>query len=502
MPSPPQPAMRIAPQPAIERDILAASRLHGAGRGAEAESLLRSVLDQAPEHPMALTWLAEIALGRKDHAGALELAQSVLHREPNFAPSLAVLAQAKWLAGYPRDGLLDARRAVAIQPPNPHFRTVLAQLCIWLGEHAEAQAAIDELMAMADNDPLALARVYGLRGELLIAQSRFTEAAAVLEAALRLRPDHAPTQLLHSLNLLRLGRFAAGWRAYACNRAVPSFHPGGVPDLPGRLWDGESLAGKTILLRDDQGFGDAVQFFRYVWRLQAMQPKRIVLVCFPPLQTLFAAAAPFVDVRDSMAGIGPVDFHCLTTDLPYAFRTEFASIPANVAYLRALSAEPRLPAGQALKVGLVWSGDPRHLRDHQRSIPAEQFLTLAREPGARYFAVQKVIRDADGPALDDCPGVSRIGEHMRDFADTAAVLAQLDLLITVDTGIAHLAGALGVPIWLLVARTPDWRWFTEREDSPWYPTLRLFRQGDGGWPEVLARVQAALGQRIARARKG
>jgi tetratricopeptide (TPR) repeat protein len=488
----------VAPPSAIDQDLLEASRLKSIGRGRDAETLLRRVLDQIPEHPAALVWLAEIEVERKEIASAIAHAEAVLRHEPNHAPALAVMAQAKWIGGRPHEGLIDARRAVAIQPPNPHLRIVLAQLCIWLGEHVEAAAMIEVLRGMGRDDPVSQARAHGLAGELLIAQGRFADAVPELESALAIWPRHAPTQMLYSLNMLRLGRFTEGWRAYAFNREVPFYHPAGTPDLPGVSWSGEPLAGKTILLQDDQGFGDAVQYFRYLWRVRELGPRRIILACFSPLLRLFAAAAPFAEVRDTTPGREEgIDFHCLTTDLPYVFRTDFATLPATVPYLTAVSREPALPAGSGLKVGLVWSGDPRHMRDHQRSIPADRFLTIADVPGVRYFCMQPAVRERDLPALQAASRVVWFGRDMTDFADTAAVLVQLDLLITVDTGIAHLAGALGVPTWLLLPITPDWRWFTDRDDSPWYPALRLFRADADGWGPVLGRVQAALRARVA-----
>ena len=490
--------MRFAPPSAIDQDLLEASLLKAAGRGNDAEVLLRRVLDQSPSHPTALVWLAEIEVERKETSKAIAHAEAVLRGEPNFAPALAVMAQAKWIDGRPRDGLIDARRAVEVQPPNPHLRVVLAQLCIWLGEHAEAAEMIAALRQMGRNDPIPAARAHGLAGELLIAQGRFADAVPELEVALAIWPKHAPTQMLYSLNMLRLCRFEDGWQAYGFNREIPFFHPAGRPILPGVCWSGEPLTGKTILLQDDQGFGDAVQYFRYLWRVRDLRPRRIILVCFAPLLRLFAAAAPFAEVRDTTPGVDEgIDFHTLTTDLPYVFRTNLGTMPARIPYLKPVSPEPVLPRGKGLKVGLVWSGDPRHLRDHQRSIPAEAFLTIADVPSVRYFCMQKVVRDRDLPALQANPHVVWIGRVFGDFADTAAALARLDLLITVDTSVAHVAGALGVPTWLLLPVTPDWRWFTERDDSPWYPSMRLFRSDAGGWEPLLRRVAAALREHAA-----
>jgi hypothetical protein len=191
-----------------------------------------------------------------------------------------------------------------------------------------------------------------------------------------------------------------------------------------------------------------------------------------------------------------MDLHCLTSDLPFLLRTRLDTIPAEVSYLRAPAAVP-VPIKPELRVGLVWSGDARHPRDHHRSIPAALFLPIVDGLHIHCHSLQLPVRDSDLPALRARPGIARIDGASHDFADTAALIEQLDLVIAVDTAVAHLTGALGRPLWLLLPSTADWRWLTKRTDSPWYPSARLFRADTRGWLPVVKRVRQALHKRVA-----
>jgi hypothetical protein len=228
----------------------------------------------------------------------------------------------------------------------------------------------------------------------------------------------------------------------------------------------------------------------------------VILRSFPKLQRLLAASDPETKVVGAVLDGTPIDYHCSSTALPRWFGTELGTIPWSGPYLRAPArptARMKLPSGRRLKVGLAWSGDPRHTRDHVRSVPAALFLRLADLPGISFHSLQHEVRPADRPALDASPAIGREVERARDFADTAALIARLDLVVTVDTGVAHVAAAMGKPTWIIVHIAPDWRWLADRADSPWYPTVRLFRVTpadwtvqDKGWPAAIGRVKAAL----------
>lgn len=475
--------------------LLDAAAAQRSGDVRAAEGILTDALRRDPLDHFAAVKLAEIEIERFDPAPAIGRLERVLRHEPNFAPALAALAQALWLAGRPREGLGHARRAVAIQPPNPHFRLILAQLCMWQGRTAEAREHLGAVLDDPGIEPPMRARALGLLGEWHVARGQFAAANEPYRAALALAPDVAANHMALGINLLRLGDYAPGWAEYAWHSRAP-FRRHQRPELqhpPGRRWTGEPLHGRSILLWDDQGYGDAIQSFRYLPLLCEAGAARIVYCTLPPLASLFAASAPFAEVCAEPPPTA-TDFHCATFDLPAVFGTRLETIPAATPYLRAppLPRRLRLPAVRLPRVGLAWSGDTRHLRDHQRSIPAAEFLQVADEPALSFCCLQNEVRLGDEPALTRRPQVLRIGERLRNFAETAAVMAALDLVVTVDTAVAHLAGALGRPVWLLLPFVPDWRWLTERQDSPWYPTMRLFRAGRDGWAPVLRRVAEEL----------
>jgi tetratricopeptide (TPR) repeat protein len=470
--------------------------LHAQNAPDQAEALLTQALAQVPDHPMAQTRLAEIEIDRRHHDAATRRLRRVLRREPHFAPAWAAMAHACWLAGKPAAGLRHAGRAVAIQPPNPQFRLVLAQLCVWLYHHEALPELLASLAADDQPDPLIRARALSLTGEMHVAAGNFAEADPWFRAALDLVPELVATRLIYGMNRLRQGDFAAGLPEYEIRRRVSFFHPSGPPRRPGRPWTGQSLAGKTILLEDEQGFGDAIHFFRYVQACQLAGAARVVLKTFPPLVELLRPAAPLVEIVTAAPVDLAPDFHCFTSSLPLASGTTVATIPADIPYLDlpslAKRSHLRLAETGRKRVGLAWSGDPRHLRDHLRSIPAARFLRLTERAGFDFISLQAEVRPADAAAVAAHPDIMRLDGRLLDYADTAAVIGQLDLVICVDTSVAHLAGALGKPVWLLLPLAADWRWLAGRQDSPWYPSMRLFRADRRGWGAVLQQVKLAL----------
>ena len=471
------------------------------GRLARAATLLAEALRADPHHLMALTKQTELALLRKDHAAALSLTDIVLDLECNFAPAWHQRASAHWLAGRPAAAVGAARRAVEIQPPNPAFRLRFAQFAGWSGRGAEAHDALGPLLAPDQHDPENRAAAISMLGELAIAAGRFEAAGCYLDHALRLQPGLDTTRMLRGMNQLRLGHFRDGWIDYAARERIAHVDPDRSAAAAIRPWEGQALAAKSLLVTDDQGHGDAIQFFRYVPLLRR-RGAHVTWRTFPPLVRLLAAAAPDVTVLDALPDEARFDFQCNSTSLPRWFGTELNSVPAGVPYLRPPErAHRRMQrrSGPRLKVGLMWSGDPRHARDSMRSIPSEQFLRLADVPGIRFHSLQHEVRAADLPALQARPAIRREVERAVDFADTAAIIASLDLVITVDSGIAHLAGALGKPVWIVLHVAPDWRWLVDRADSPWYPTARLFRVTPAEWLAAAGERCSALSAADQRA---
>jgi tetratricopeptide (TPR) repeat protein len=487
--------------PEADRLVQAATIDLANGRYAQAATLLDQALQAEPDHLMALTKHAELAVCRKDPERALALTATVLAGEPNFAPAWYHRSAALWSAGRQTESVQAAGKAVYIQPTNPEFRLRFAQFSAWTGQGATTRDALVPLLAAERHDPVNYAAAVSMLGELAVAEGRFDEAGPYLDRALVLQPGLEVTRMQRGMNQLRLGRYREGWIDYAARESIPEFYPNDPPGLADQTWQGQALTGKTLLVTDDQGHGDSIQFFRYLPLLRDHGAGPITWRAFPPLVRLLADAAPYATVLNALPGGSHFDFHCNSTSLPRWFETELHNIPGPNPYLRPpsrLKSGMKLPAGRRLKVGLAWSGDPRHTRDHLRSVPADLFLALADVPGISVHSLQHKVRAHDLPALHARPAIGREVEKAVDFADTAALIARLDLVITVDTGIAHLAGALGKPVWIILHVAPDWRWLTARTDSPWYPTARLFRVtppewlNGAGWAPVVDRVATAL----------
>ncbi|MFQ5766027.1 MAG: tetratricopeptide repeat protein, partial [Rhodospirillales bacterium] len=336
-------------------------------------------------------------------------------------------------------------------------------------------------------------------GNALRASGDVDAAAASLEQALALDSDNPEAHWNYAHVLLLRGRFKEGWAAYEWRAKCEEFRPV-FPAFPQPRWDGGDLGGKTVLIFAEQGYGDAIQFVRYVPIVGALGGT-VVLQCRPPLERLFAAA-PGIDrvvteIDDSLG----FELQAPLLSLPHLFETDLDSIPDAVPYLRppAGAGDP-LSADDGLKVGIVWAGNPHRKTSREYSVALGRFGPLLETDGCAFFSLQV------GPARNDIAGegfgdrLADLGQGFGDFADTAAAIQQLDLVITVDTAVAHLAGALGKPVWTLLACVPEWRWLLARDDSPWYPTMRLFRQpAPGDWESVFAEVAEALRRQAAAA---
>jgi hypothetical protein len=293
---------------------------------------------------------------------------------------------------------------------------------------------------------------------------------------------------------LARGDFEQGWKDYEWRwRGATELVPRGFTQPQ---WRDEDLAGKTILLHAEQGFGDSIQFVRYLPMVKARAGK-VILEVPVSLLPLIGDLADGVTMLTRGTELPAFDLHCPLMSLPLAFGTTLASIPASVPYLHASVTRidewrTRLANTGKPRVGLVWSGRPDHKNDHNRSIALSRLEPLLSVAGVAFVSLQREYRVTDMPALGRLP-VLRLEHALADFADTAAVIDELDLVITVDTAVAHLAGAMGKPLWVLLSHIQDWRWMHGRMDSPWYPTARLFRQPRiGDWDAVMVEVAREL----------
>jgi tetratricopeptide (TPR) repeat protein len=397
----------------------------------------------------------------------------------------------------PEDAKAACETAIRLAPDHAGARHNLGTALLKLDRPAEALAAFDEALALAPD----VADTHAGRGLALYALRRPAAALASYDAALTLRPDEAQTHFSRAAARLVLGDLPGGFDDYRWRWRLSGTRLR-LPDLPCPLWAGEDLAGKAILVHSEQGFGDVLQFVRYLPALAA-SAARVTLQADPGLARLLRSI-PGVEVATSYDADAH-DFHIPLMDMPLVLGTTLATIPGGTPYLAADLADVAVwaarldPLGPGRRVGLVWAGksrahDPAAFAiDKRRSLRLAQFAPLGAVPGARFFSLQKGEPAAEAGAPPPALELVDLTGDLADFADTAALIANLDLVISVDTSVAHLAGALGKPVWILSRFDGCWRWLNGREDSPWYPTARLFHQHTrGDWNEVIARVAEAL----------
>ena len=393
----------------------------------------------------------------------------------------------------PQEALDSLDQALTFRPDFPEALNNRGIVLQALKRPEEALVSLDEALALRPNYVEAL----GNRGAAYQALRRLEDALASYSLALTLDPDHAETHWNESLCLLLTGDFTRGWQGYEWRWKAKEF-AGHDRVYPQPRWLGvDEISGKTILLWTEQGFGDTIQFCRYV-NLLVQREAKVILEVHRPLKALLGRLAGSVEVFGWGEPLPPFDFHCPLMSLPLAFKTTLETIPADGPYL---SADPqkvrdwssRLGSANKRRVGLVWSGSPGHTNDAARSIPLAELLGSLGGVEASFVSLQKELRPHDQAVLAARPEILHFGESLRDFDDTAALIQAMDLVISVDTSVAHLAGALGKPVWILLPYVPDWRWLLDREDSPWYPTARLFRQTRrSDWEGVLRDVADAV----------
>ncbi|HVY72107.1 MAG TPA: tetratricopeptide repeat protein, partial [Verrucomicrobiae bacterium] len=314
------------------------------------------------------------------------------------------------------------------------------------------------------------------------------------------QPDCAEAHWNLGFALLLDGQLAEGWLENEWRWRMGELR-GKRRDFACPEWRGEPLAGRSILLHAEQGFGDTLQFVRYL-PLVIQRGGRVVLECQPELVSLLQGLPGLAGVVARGTAPPPCDFHLPLLSLPRVFRTSLHQIPATAPYVPAPSSPVLLdPADGVLRVGLVWGGNPSFRNDRSRSFTLAEYRPLLDEPRVQFYSLQVGARAGELKAPGETTAIVDLAPRLKDFAATAAAIKELDLVITSDTAVAHLAGALGKPVWVLLSFAPDWRWLLHRNDSPWYPSMRLFRQTTrGDWASVVVRVREALRERVSNAR--
>jgi tetratricopeptide (TPR) repeat protein len=422
-----------------------------------------------------------------------------LHLKPDYVEARYNLANALRDLGQFDEAIACYRRALELRPGYVEAHTNL-------GTAWQVQGKLDEAIgcyrrALQLNP--GFAEAHNNLGCSLQSQGKLDEAAACFRRALELKPDFAEAHLSRAMAWLLTGDWQRGWPEYQWRQRTKAALPRRFPQP---AWDGESLAGKTILLHAEQGLGDTIQFIRYA-PIVKQRGAAVIVECQKPLVTLLQGCAGIDRLIARGDPLPPFDLHVPLLSVPGILQTSPETVPAQVPYLFAdpVLVEPwrkRLTELDGFKIGINWQGNPGYRDDRLRSFPLRRFMPLAQIPGVRLISLQKGAGAEQLAEVRDLFAVANfaaeLDEQSGPFMDTAAVMKNLDLMITSDTAAAHLAGALGVPVWLALPRVPDWRWLLDRCDSPWYPTVRLFRQTKlGDWHGVFREIAQALCQRLS-----
>jgi hypothetical protein len=399
-----------------------------------------------------------------------------------------------------RDAVIASERAEALAPTDPDVFNNAGIILQHLGRDGEAIERFDRAIALRPDFVDAITN----KANSLVQAHKFEEAFASYALAKALAPDASTIDWNVALLQLLTGDFASGWAGRE-SRWTKRSAPVPYPNFPSPMWLGQSpVKDKTILVYADEGLGDTIQFARYL-PLLAAHGARVILVADDSLQSLLSRLPGVALCLPKSAGrVPPFDLHCALSGLPLAFNTRIDTIPAAQSYLPHMSEaerqrwQDRLGVHDRLRVGLVWSGNPRHVNDHNRSIPLKVLTRLVEAHDAQFLSLQKDAKPADQAVLAERRDITDLTSSLPDLSATAALITCLDVVIAVDTSVAHLSAALGRPTWILLPFTPDYRWLLDREDSPWYPTVRLFRQNEQrDYETVIDRVDAALAGQVA-----
>lgn len=541
----------------IDALLLDAIRLHSAGAVGRAEELYRAVLKQQRNHPDALHMLGVIAFQRGDAQAGIRMVERSLAVRPDFADAQnnlagmylhtgktdkaqalaehAIMNQPDFPAAYRTRATAQLRqrdfegaaesfaRMSAIDPENTSYFNEWAVALLNLGRYPEAEAMFARVLEI--NPGNADARCY--MAQAIKRQGRFDEALAHLNdllasvpayvpalvhagdalqalddidaaiarfrEAIRIQPNHAEAHFNLGVSLLTLGRYDEGWAEYSWRfrmEAYAAFKP--PADAP--MWNGEPLDGKSILIFAEQGLGDTIQFARYAGLLKA-QGATVHAQCAAGITELIGSIEGITDMYTFAQAAPEVDYQISMMELPRVFKTDAGSVPSPGGYLRSRRDNIRIDERPA--VGLVWQGNTEHTNDAYRSVPLALFERIATRDDIQCYSLQ--VGDAAGQiaTLGWQEKIHDLSPQLKSFSDTADAVSKLDLVISVDTSVAHLAGALGVPVWVLLAHLSDWRWGRSSNDSCWYSSMRLFRQNRlGEWQDVFNRLEQTLDSRI------
>lgn len=467
-------------------------------RGAEA--IYRRVLEYQPNSADAWCFLGILHYDQGRYEESVAAYEQALRLRPEFPVASSNLSNSLSALNRLDEAERSVRRALELKPDYITAWTNLGAILVKQGRFEESAEVFERTLELSPNNEAAHRNL----GAVLIRQGRLEEGSQHSDAALRINPRSAEAHRNRAIVRLLMGDFEAGWEEYEWRWHCPDQR---MPPFVQPLWQGEPLGGRTLLLHAEQGLGDTLHFVRYA-RLARERGARVVVDCQAALVPLLQSC-PYIDILVPRGTpLPPFDVHLPLMSAPRVFQTRLDTIPADIPYLfarpeRVAYWREQLERYPRPRVGIAWQGSRNHQADRQRSIELARLeplniagvilISLQRGEGVEQIAAARHVL----PVVDLGPDVDRA---FGAFIDTAAILMNLDLVITVDTAVAHLAGALGVPVWTLLSFSPDWRWLLEREDSPWYPTMRLLRQQKpGDWSAPLEQARAGLERLVAAA---
>jgi len=473
------------------------------GQVDEAIAAYRQALALKSNYASALYNLGFALQSKEQLDEAIAAYQHAIALRPNYVEAHSSLGDALREKGRLDEAIAAFRQAVALGPDRPDAHNNLGVALKDKGQFEEAVAAYRRAIALRPD----YAEAHSNLGNALRSTRKLDEAIAAHRQAVALKPAFSEAHFNLADALLARGDFLAAWPEHEWRWQCRDF-PSPLRNFTQPRWDGSPLAGRTLLVHTEQGFGDSLQFIRYV-PLLANHGGKIIVECQPELERLFHTVPGGFQVVVRDQPLPAFDVHCPVGSLPMVFKTTLATIPADVPYLfpdqQLLESWRQKLADSAtgLKIGLAWAGNPAFKGDRTRSLTLDRLAALTNVPGVTFYSLQKGDAQRQVERAPARINLINLAPKLRDFADTAAVMCLMDLIITTDTSVAHLAGALGRPVWLMLQFVPDWRWLSDRADNPWYPSMRLFRQQErGDWDSVIEEVAKALADQAGVLKRG
>jgi Tfp pilus assembly protein PilF len=491
VPEQPAPVPSASPAPS-GAPAQATSQAASAEPSAPQQPVPTPTTDETPDQALVR---AQAAAQAKRLSEAGGICEDVLAANPDYPAALALLGIVTAMRHDPERAIELLRKAISLRPGIPSWYAHLSSMCRGTYRMDEAVSAGQESIRLDPNNADHLVNM----SLVFVDVDERDRAIACLLRALGLKHDHADGHLAMGQILLAQRDFIPGWVEYEW-RNLTEAGRATMPAITSAHWNGMRIPNGRLLLVGDQGYGDTIQFARYIG-MAAERVKEVIVGCSQEMEPLLANLPGVTQYCHKWNDVPGHAVHCRLSSLPHIFNTTPDTIPTQVPYMRADPARvevwrnrldatlPRHPK----RIGLAWTGRPTHPNDRRRSVRLSRLLPLIEAGQASFVSLQKQIPDADRETMTAFAGMTDLSGDLTDFGETAALIENLDLVIAVDTAMGHLAGAMAKPVWIMVPKASDWRWMLDRDDSPWYPTARLFRQAKPGeWDPVLARVSDAL----------